>query len=394
MHLAETTDDKAFRAEVRRFFAHDYPQDILAKVRSGQILTREDHKRSQIALQSRGWFAVTWPQEHGGPGWTPRQRYIFDEELEVANAPGVIPMGVIYIGPLICAYGTAWQKKTWLPATLNSEIFWAQGYSEPDSGSDLASLRTRAERHGDEYVVNGRKTWTSQAHWADWIFCLVRTSQEARKQDGISVICLPMDSPGVSVQPIVGIDGSHYLNSVTFDNVRVPARYLIGEEGKGWGLAKFILGNERLSYAHISRKREDLKILKARARDILNGPGSNAPLPPAFATKIAAYEIELDHLEISVFRVLSGADDGPVATSRLKVEATENAQKLTELFIELAGYDGLPADDRRQAGWADGIREEARFAQPAMAAYLFTRAQTIYGGTSEVQKDIIARVAT
>jgi len=391
MHLTETADDKAFRAEVRRFFATDYPQDILRKIRNGQVLTKDDHRRSQVALQSRGWFAVTWPKAYGGPGWTPRQRYIFDEELEVANAPGVIPMGVIYIGPLICEYGTDWQKKTWLPATLSSEIFWAQGYSEPDSGSDLASLRTRGERDGDDYIITGRKTWTSQAHWADWIFCLVRTSQEARKQDGISVICLPMDSPGVSVEPIVGIDGSHYLNSVVLDGVRVPRRNLIGEEGKGWGLAKFILGNERLSYAHISRKREDLKILKARARDVLNGRGSNAPLPEDFASKIASYEIELDHLEISVFRVLTGAIEGPLATSRLKIEATENAQKLTELFVELSGYDGLPAYDRRLDDWADGVREEARFAQPSVASYLFTRAQTIYGGTTEVQKDIIAK---
>jgi alkylation response protein AidB-like acyl-CoA dehydrogenase len=391
MHLNETREDKAFRAEVRSFFATEYPQDILTKVRGGQVLTKDDQKRSQIALQSRGWFALTWPKEYGGPGFSPRQRYIFDEELEIANAPGVIPMGVIYIGPLICEYGTDWQKKAWLPATLNSEIFWAQGYSEPDSGSDLASLRTKGERDGDDFIINGRKTWTSQAHWADWIFCLVRTSHGARKQDGISVICFPMDTPGVSVQPIIGIDGSHYLNSVTLDNVRVPARNLIGEEGKGWGLAKFILGNERLSYAHISRKREDLKILKARARDVLNGRGSNATLPPDFAAKIAAYEIELDHLEISVFRVLTGSIEGPLATSRLKIEATENAQKLTELFVELSGYDGLPVHDRRREDWADAIREEAHFAQPAVAAYLFTRAQTIYGGTTEVQKDIIAR---
>ena len=392
MHLAETEADIAFRADVRRFFQDAYPKDILEKTRNGQILTREDHKRSQIALQSRGWFAVTWPKDHGGPGWTPRQRYIFDEELEIAGAPGVIPMGVIYIGPLICAYGTPWQKETWLPATLNSEIFWAQGYSEPDAGSDLASLRTRGVRDGGDFIITGRKTWTSQAHWADWIFCLVRTGEGARKQDGISVICVPMDAPGVSVQPIVGIDGGHYLNSVTFDAVRVPARNLIGEEGKGWGLAKFILGNERLSYAHVARKREDLKILKAQVRDILNGPGSNAPLPSDFAARIAAYEIELDHLEMSVLKVLAGADEGAAATSRLKIEATESAQKLTELFVDLAAHDGLPVFDRAGAGWADAIRPEARFAQPALAAYLFTRAQTIYGGTTEVQKDIIARM--
>ena len=391
MHLTSTPEDEAFRTHVRQFFASDYPQDILEKTRNGQTLSREDTIRSQVALQSRGWFAVTWPKENGGPGWTPRQRYIFDEELELAGAPGVSPMGVIYVGPLLCAYGTDWQKETWLNGILESRNFWCQGYSEPDSGSDLASLRSRADKDGDDYIINGRKIWTSQAHWADWIFCLVRTSQETRKQDGISIVCVPMDAPGVSVQPIHGIDGGHYLNAVTFENVRVPQSYRIGEEGKGWNLANFVLANERLSYAHISRKREDLKILKARARDLLNGVGSNERLPSDFAAKIAAYEIELDHLEISVFRVLTGSIEGPMATSRLKIEATESAQRLTELFVELGGYDGIGRVDRTGMDWADGIREEARFAQPAMASYLFTRAQTIYGGSTEVQKNIMAR---
>lgn len=391
MHLSQTQEDEAFRAHVRQFFQTEYPQDILAKVRNGQVLTREDNIRSQKALQSRGWFAVGWPKEYGGPGWTPRQRYIFDEELELANAPGVIPMGVIYVGPLICHYGTDEQKAEWLPKTLNSEMFWCQGYSEPDSGSDLASLQTKAVRDGDDYIVNGRKIWTSQAHWADWIFALVRTSQEERKQDGISILCFDMKSPGVTVHPIHGLDGSHYLNAVTFDNVRVPVKNRIGEEGKGWHLANYVLGNERLSYAHIAQKREDLKLLKERAREILNGPGSNEPIPADFAAKIAAYEVSLDHMELSVFRVLTGDAEGPMATSRLKIEVTEGAQALTELFIELGAYDCLPQLKRVEADWNEGIPEVKRFAQPMMTSYLFSRAQTIYGGSTEVQKNIMAR---
>ncbi len=391
MHLNETAADQAFRREARAFFETEFPQDILARTRAGMSLTREDTIRAQQALQSRGWYAVTWPAEYGGPGWTPRQRYIFDEELERANAPTVSPMGVIYVGPLLCAYGTDWQKKTWLPRILDSSDFWCQGYSEPGSGSDLASLRTKAERDGDDYVITGEKIWTSHAHWANWVFCLVRTSEEARKQDGISIVCAPMDAPGISVRPIIGIDGSHYLNAVTFDHVRVPQSYRIGEEGKGWGLANYVLGNERLSYAHISRKREDLKALKKAAREIFHGPGSNEPIPPEFAAKIAAYEIGLDHLEISVFRVLTGADEGSMATSRLKVEATENAQALTELFIELGAADALPVSNRALADWAQGVRAEALFAQPMMASYLFSRAQSIYGGSNEIQKNIMAR---
>lgn len=391
MHLNQTPEDEAFRAKVRAFFANEYPQDILEKVRRSQVLTREDHIRSHKALQSRGWYAVGWPEEYGGPGFTPRQRYIFDEELELADAPGVIPMGVIYVGPLLCAFGTDWQKENWLPATLNSEMFWCQGYSEPEAGSDLASLKTRAVKDGDDYIVNGEKIWTSQAHWADWIFALVRTSTEEKKQQGITFLCTPMDAPGVTVHPIYGLDGSHYLNRVTFENVRIPSKYRIGDEGKAWTLSNYVLGNERLSYAHISQKREDVKLLKEKAREILNGPGSNEPIPAPFAGKIAAYEASLDHMETSVFRVLTGETSGPMATSRLKVEVTEGAQALTELFIELGAYDCLPLLDRRGADWADDIAPGKRFAQPWMASYLFTRAQTIYGGASEVQKNIMAR---
>ena len=390
MNISESAEERTFRHVVRHFFAQEYPQDILTKVKLGQILSKDDHKRSQISLQSRGWFAVTWPKEYGGPGWSTRQRYIFDEELERANAPSVIPTGVTYIGPLICAFGTDWQKEAWLPATLNSEIFWAQGYSEPDAGSDLSSLRTRAERDGETFVINGCKTWTSWAQWADWIFCLVRTSAASRKQDGISVICVPMNAPGVSVQPIVSIDGAHTLNSVLFENVRVPARNLVGEEGRGWRLAKFVLNNERLSYAHIARKRTDLAVLKACARCIFDGT-SNSNSRSTFAVKVAAYEISLDQLEISVMRLLTGSIEGPTMTSWLKVEATENAQRLTELFIELSGYDGFPVFDRTREAWSDLISKNRRFAQPAMASYFHTRAQTIYGGTTEVQKDIVAR---
>jgi hypothetical protein len=384
MNLQQSPSDIAFRGEVRWFFENEYPQDILAKVRNGQELEKADHVRSQIALQKRGWFAATWPKQFGGTGWTARERFIFDEELEHANAPAIIAMGVIYLGPLVCQYGTSWQKENWLPKTLNSEIFWAQGYSETGSGSDLASLSMRGVRDGDEYVVNGHKIWTTQAHWADWIFCLIRTSNEARKQEGISIVCIPMNAPGVAVHPIVGIDGSHHLNKVTFDNVRVPVEYRIGEEGRGWSLAKFVLNNERLSYAHIARKRTDVRLLKALARRIF-GDGDDE----GFAQKIAAYEVALDSLEISVLRILTGAADGSATTSRAKIEATEGAQRLTELFVELCGYSAFPMLPRTADDWSEGLGENIHSSVPVMASYLFTRAQSIYGGSNEIQKDII-----
>ncbi len=390
MNLSFDPADLAFRDDVRRYFSSAYPVDILAKMRNGELLTRADHVRSQQALNARGWFGVGWPIEHGGPDWTPIRRYIFESELERAGAPGLIPMAVIYIGPIICAFGTEQQKKTWLPDILESRALWAQGYSEPEAGSDLASLSMRAERDGDHYVLHGEKIWTSSAHWADWIFCLVRTSSEPRRQDGLSMICVDMRSPGVQVHPIIGIDGSHELNRVSFDGVRVPVANRIGEEGKAWTYANVLLKAERLSYAHVGRKKADLARVRALATEAAWSGGRKRSDDPLFMARLTRLEIEAEVLEVSVLRALSGEVD-PVGVSALKISATELAQKITALEILLAGRDQIAFPPRESADWREAAPGVLGFAPTASAAYLFERAQTIYGGATEVQKTIIWR---
>lgn len=390
MKLSFDPEDLAFRDEVRDFFANDYPAGILAGMRNGEPLTREDHVRSQRALNARGWFGVGWPTEHGGPDWTPLRRYIFESELERAGAPGIIPMAVIYIGPIICAFGSEQQKRSWLPDILESRALWAQGYSEPEAGSDLASLSMRAARDGDDYILDGEKIWTSSAHWADWIFCLVRTSVEPRRQAGLSMICVDMRSPGVKVHPIIGIDGSHELNRVTFDQVRVPAANRIGDEGRAWTYANVLLKAERLSYAHVGRKKADLARLRALAAETSWISGRHRADDPLFMGRLARLEIEAEVLEIAVLRALGGGGES-VAVSALKISATELAQKITELELVLAGRDQMAFPARQGANWRDATPGVLGFAPPASAAYLFERAQTIYGGASEVQKTIIWR---
>lgn len=393
MQLDLPPELEAFRQEVRDFIATDYPADLIEKQRLGVVLGRTDQVRNQQALQARGWLAPAWPAEHGGPGWSAAQRYVFEEELDRADVPSIVPMGIIYVGPVIYTFGTDEQKRRWLPDILSSQSFWAQGYSEPEAGSDLASLKMTAERQGDHYILNGSKIWTSYAHWADWIFCLVRTSNEGRRQDGISFICAEMTSPGLTVHPIWSIDGVHHLNRVDFDNVRVPVSQRIGEEGRGWHYANFLLQGERLSYAHVSRKREDLAVLRRLAEAIPSeGEGSMMDMP-AFANRVADCAIEVDMLDMSVRRLLAAQDDAAQAdVSSLKIAATQCTQKLTELFIELAGPSAAAFSDRSSLQWHDEMPLTPPFAAPAMANYLFQRAQTIYGGASEVQKTLIWRM--
>ena len=390
LDLSISGEDRAFVAEVRQFFQADYPTDILARVRDGVVLTRADHVRSQQALNARGWLGVGWPAEHGGTGWTPVRRYLFEQELERAGAPSIIPMAVIYIGPIICVFGTAEQQDRWLPEILESRAMWAQGYSEPDAGSDLASLRMSAVRDGDDFILQGSKIWTSGAHWADWIFCLVRTAKTEQKHDGISMICVDMTSPGVSVRPIISIDGAHELNQVDFEQVRVPAKNLIGEVGRGWYYANVLLSAERVSYAHIGRKKADLAALRTLAATRLSGSGSTMADDPSFSRNVARAEISLAVLEIAVLRVLTG-DATPASVSALKIACTEQAQDITALWLELAGRDRMALVDRTVPGWEAKAPGIAPFAVPRTASYLFERAQTIYGGSTEVQKTIIWR---
>ncbi len=394
MNLEAAPEDEAFRAMVRDYFATEYPQGILARLANGQTLTKADLLASQQALAAKGWIAPGWPEAYGGTGWTVSQRFIFDEELERAGAPSVSPMGLLYVAPVIYTFGTQTQKDRWLDDILSSRTFWAQGYSEPEAGSDLASLRTRAVRDGDHYIVDGVKTWTSDGHYADWIFCLVRTSDEGRKQQGITFLCMDMTTPGIEVKPIITIDGGHHLNTVTFTNVRVPVENRIGDEGLGWTYARHLLAHERTSYAHIAGKRRQLEaVRRASARapwgDELAEAGS------ALRRRIAETEIDILCLEMTTLRALAPLSNGEAPgdeASIIKIAATETAQQVTERGLELAGPYAQPFfADRHGADWRAGLEDIPAFAAPETATYFFTRAQTIYGGATEIQKTIIAR---
>ena len=383
-----------FRADVRAFFANDFPKDILAKTRKGASLTTEEVRKSEKALGDKGWLAAAWPVEHGGPGWSLEEQYIFDEELERAGVPTVTPMGVIYVGPIIYTFGTDKQKERWLPGIREGREGWCQGYSEPDSGSDLASLQFSAVREGDEYILNGTKIWTSAAQHADWIFCLARTDNSGKKQEGISFIIAEMNRPGITVTPIITIDGKHALNQVHFDNVRVPADYLIGEEGKGWTYSQYLLGHERTSYARIGGKRKQLRHLREIASHVPTGGNRRLIDEPDFARKLSDADLAVDALEMTVLRVLSAVKDGGAPgkeASIVKVLATSAAQQITTLYLDAAGLNGnRQFDDSVTPDWLSRDAS-ANFAAPGVSLYYGTRAQSIYGGTNEIQRNIIAK---
>lgn len=394
MDMRLSAEDEAFRTVVRDWFRDEYPRDIIARLANGQTLGKAQLSASEQAMGARGWLAPGWPEEYGGPGWTVTQRFIFDEELERAGAPNVSPMGLLYVAPIIYTFGTPEQKQRWLGDILTGKTFWAQGYSEPESGSDLASLRTSAVLDGDSYIVNGEKIWTSDAHLADWIFCLVRTETTPRKQDGISFLCFDIHSPGVEVVPIITIDGGHHLNRVVFDNVRVPVDNRIGDEGKGWTYARHLLSYERTSYAHVAAKRRQIEDIKRLLADT-PWADSDASQQDDFRRRLAAVEVQLDALEMTVLRALAPLAAGQAPgdeASIIKIAATETAQAITELFVELAGLHALPKfPDRSGRDWRANLAEIPAFAAPATAAYFLARAQTIYGGATEIQKNIIAR---
>ena len=388
--LELTQEQAAFRGEVRCFFETDYPRDVIDKLANGQRLDKADHIAAQRAINKRGWLGVGWPKEFGGTGWTPVERYLFDRELELAGAASIIPMGVIYIGPIICGFGSPEQQAKWLPDILESRVFWAQGYSEPEAGSDLASLRFSAVREGEEYVLNGTKIWTSGALMADWIFCLARTSKEDRKQQGISLICAPLDLPGVTVTPLRLLDGSYELGRVDFLDVRVPVSNRIGEEGHAWHYANVLLKTERLSYAHIGAKKRDLARARALAAMVPAGRGMMMSDDPDFVRAAAKIEATLGAIETAVVLALRG-EPTMALTAALKIACTECAQEITELFLQLAGRNRLAFLDRGTTNWADAAPGVPSFAPAAVQSYFFERAQTIYGGSTEIQKNIIWR---
>ncbi|MFZ3035521.1 MAG: acyl-CoA dehydrogenase family protein [Parvibaculum sp.] len=393
MDFSFTQADEEFRMNVRHFFETEYPRDIIDKIAKGASPTKEDYQRSERALDAKGWVAVNWPKEAGGTGWTSNQKYIFDEELERAGALNVVPMGLLYVGPVIYTFGTDAQKAQWLPGILKSTTFWAQGYSEPESGSDLASLQASAVPDGDDYIVNGTKIWTSLAQHADWIFCLLRTDNSGKKQEGITFLCIDMKTPGITVKPIITIDGKHSLNQVEFVDVRVPQKNRIGEEGKGWTYANYLLGHERTSYAHVAGKRKQLQNIGATAQKT-SVDGKPLLAQPGFAQKLAELEARLDALELTVLRTLASVADGGAPgeeSSILKVIATELAQDITELGVETFGPYAQPAfPDSVAPEGSDNFAIPAN-AAPSVASYLGTRAQSIYGGSNEIQKNIIAK---
>ena len=395
MHVSFTTEENDFQKEVNSFFNEKYPADIKEKQNKSVPLEKEDFIRWQKTLYEQGWAAPNWPVEYGGTGWTPVQKYIFANENAKANAPAIVPFGLGMVGPVIYTYGNEAQKKKFLPGILASDVWWCQGYSEPGSGSDLASLKMKAERVGNEYVLNGTKTWTTLGHMADWIFCLVRTSSDvARRQEGISFILVDMATDGVSVKPIITIEGDREVNEVHFENVKVPAENLIGEEGKGWTYGKVLLQHERTSIAGVARSQYRLSRLKEKIRNSDNTQPSLTG-DNDFLKKIGQLEIELKALEFTELRTLAAVSVGKAPgpeSSLLKIRGTEIQQKLDELFMEAAGYFSLPYVPQ-QYNLNSDPEEHVGFGADSVSSlvYFNNRKASIYGGSNEIQKNIIAK---
>ena len=394
MDLNFTPEESAFRQQVRSFMQEKLPADIREKVLGGLIVERGDYVRWQRILHEQGWGAPSWPQQFGGPGWNATQQYIFEEESAAAGAPRAIPFGLKMVAPVIMAFGSPEQQQRYLPKILSAEEWWCQGYSEPGAGSDLASLKMRATREGNEYVLNGQKTWTTLGQYADWIFCLVRTDPDVKPQRGISFILVRMDTPGITVRPIITMDGAHEVNEVYFENVRVPAENLIGEENKGWTYAKFLLGHERTNIAGIGiAKRELARLKRVASEEKKNGK----PLlqDPMFAVRVAQVEADLTALEITNLRVLSAEAEhrapGPEA-SILKIKGTEIQQAITELLTQAVGPYALQLNRAAMAAGYQGEHAGPAYAEPLAAGYLNMRKLSIYGGSNEIQKNIISQM--
>jgi alkylation response protein AidB-like acyl-CoA dehydrogenase len=385
MRLQLSPEDEAFREEMRTFFTTQVPQSIRDTVAHHRHLTKDQYVETQRTLNAAGLAVPHWPVEWGGKDWTPLQRHIWREEMQLAAVPEPLAFNTSMIGPVLAQFGTQEQKEKFLPATANLDIWWCQGFSEPDAGSDLASLRTTAVREGDEYIVNGQKTWTTLGQHADWIFCLVRTDPTAEKrQRGISMLLFPMDTPGVTLRPIELLDGTYEVNEVFFEDVRVPAENLVGEENSGWTIAKFLLGNERVGIARVGHTKRLLADAKEHARKIMSN-GTPLSEDPAFTARIADIENDLLALELTALRVVANSSDGrpDPASSVLKLRGSELQQAATELLVDLAGPLSL-------ASYADGGSDVPEWARAATPEYLNYRKVTIYGGSNEVQRTIIA----
>jgi len=395
MDLQFTPEEHSFRAGIRAWVAENLPRDISDKVHASLRLTREDMQRWARILGKKGWLGWGWPKAFGGPGWSAVEKHLFEEECALAGAPRVVPFGPIMVAPVIMAFGSPEQQRRFLPGIASGDVWWSQGYSEPGSGSDLASLKTRAERRGDKYIVNGQKTWTTLGQYGEWIFCLVRTSTEGKPQTGISFLLVDMKSKGVTVKPIVLLDGEPEVNEVFFDNVEVPAENLVGEENKGWTYAKYLLAHERTNIADVNRAKRELERLKRIART----EGLWEDL--RFRDQIALLEVDIVALEMLVLRVLSAEKSGRQSldiAGLLKIRGSEVQQRYTELMMLAAGPFALPfIREAMDAGWQGdqalgGLWPGgAAHCAPLAATYFNYRKTTIYGGSNEVQRNIVAQ---
>ena len=396
MNLDFSPEDVAFREEVRTFIAENYPKDLRAKQDSGEPLSKEDYLAWHKVLAKKGWVAPSWPKEHGGTDWTPTQKYIWSEEQARADTIAVLPFGVSMLAPVVYTFGTEEQKKRFLPGIYNGEVWWCQGYSEPGAGSDLASLKTKAERiTGDDgkeyYIVNGQKTWTTLGQFADWGFFLVRTDPDSKPQAGISFLLIDMKSPGIEVRPIITLEGGHEVNDVFLDNVKVPVENRIFHENQGWTCAKALLAHERSGIAGVARSKRGLERLRETATTEMSDLGGPLLSDTFFKRKVAELEIDLTALEFTELRTLAGESSGKgpgPESSILKIKGTEIQQRLQELALEAAGHYGAPFlhnlghNANIGPSYADGVAGD----------YFNGRKTSIYGGSNEIQRNIIAKM--
>ena len=397
MDLSFTPDERAFRAEMRDFFRNKIPSEIREKAGKGEHVSKQDLQATQRAMNAAGIAVPHWPVQYGGKDWTSVQSYIWLDEMQTASVPAPLAFNTSMVGPVIAQFGSDAQKQRFLPPTANLDIWWCQGFSEPGAGSDLAGLRTTARREGDEWVINGQKTWTTLAQYADWIFCLCRTDPNAaKKQEGISFILIDMKTPGITVRPIQTLDGGHEVNEVWFDEVRTPAENLVGEENKGWDYAKFLLGNERTGIARVGVSKARLIRLRELAK--LERMGDKPMIEDRhFAEKLTAVEIELRALEMTQLRVVASertrAKGKPnPASSILKIKGSEIQQTTTELLMELVGPYAMPyVPDAEAEGDNDPMSIGPDYAAEAAPTYFNWRKVSIYGGSNEIQRNIVAK---
>ncbi len=389
-----SADLKAFRREVRDFLVNNLTSEMREAAALGfgipKVIGQQWHK----ALFDQNWIAPSWPKEYGGTGWSLMQQHIFNEENALAGAPMIMPFSIGMVGPVIYTFGTDEQKKQHLPGIMDGSLWWCQGYSEPSSGSDLASLNTSAVRDGDNYIVNGQKIWTTNAHKADWIFALVRTDKECKPQQGISFLLIDMKSPGIDVKPIVSIDGLHHLNEVYFSNVQVPVGNRIGEENRGWTYAKYLLGHERAGIAGVASSRRNIEALREIAHQEPNSTGQTLAQDDDFMRQINQAEIKLEALagiESKILMAMSGGKTVGAEASALKILGSELQQILEELRVKAVAYYALPFDVGQIRGESGGSCIGPDYSVTAVSDHNFGRASTIYGGSNEIQRNVIAK---